>query len=149
MTSGSHIQVPLSTLVRGFEKASSRFTTTERAADADEAFIALFEVVAWAGSIGERLRKEKGDVHGVVQGLYYVRNTVIHNGAETLAQSTFPRPFGSGPFGAGAFGTGEVTEWAWKPRNAFRAPRSPAGEAEYDSLACWERRPHDPGRSRG
>jgi hypothetical protein len=126
--------VPLSTLVRGFEDARGRFSVTERAATGDEAFIALFEVVAWIGSIGERLRNEEAPVPGVIQGLYYVRNAVVHNGAETLMQSTFPRPFGAGPFGAGVFGAGELAEWAWKPRNAFPPPISKAGATEYDSL---------------
>jgi hypothetical protein len=90
--------------------------------------------VAWTGSIGERLRKKKGFAPGVIQSLYYVRNAVVHNGAETLMQGTFARPYGAGPYGAGAYGAGELTEWAWKPRNAFLPPNSQAGATEYDSL---------------
>jgi hypothetical protein len=126
--------VPVSILVRGFEDARARFNATERGGADDDAFIALFEVVAWTGSISERLRSEKGQVPGVIQGLYYVRNAVVHNGAETLMQSTFPRPYGAGPYGGGAYGTGELTEWAWKPRNAFPPPKSKAGASEYEKL---------------
>ncbi len=67
--------VPDAWLVDGFDKASERFASA--GSSADDAFRALFECVAWAGTINERLR-ERGNSSPELQGLRFVRNRVIH-----------------------------------------------------------------------
>jgi hypothetical protein len=73
-----------------------------------------------------------------VQALYYVRNRVLHEGADALSESTVfvPGTYGSGPYGVGPYGGAYVTP-AWRWRLSHELPRgrrsSKTGKAEYQS----------------
>lgn len=123
----------------GFESARARFTEAAGTGDRDGAFIALFDVVAWGGATGDWLLKRSAAKKNepVIQGLWFVRNRVLHYGADALYQGTFlmPSVFGGAPFGVSPFGGGySVSAWEWKPSRSLPRGRSPAGKAEYDSL---------------
>src|SRR5438132_1451198 len=99
----SRSRVPLRILVEGFEAARARFSVAAGSGDADRAFIALFDVVAWAGANGDWLLKRskaKGRTNPpVLRGLWFVRNRVLHYGADALFQGTLVMPlvFGGMP----------------------------------------------------
>jgi hypothetical protein len=136
----SRRRVPLRTLVEAFEAACKRFGEVAGGTDADAAFIALFDVVAWAGATGDWLRNRSKarsrTVPPTVQGLWYVRNRILHEGPDALFQNTVVVGFGMAPFGVGPFGGGIMTGWAWKPSRSLPRGRSPAGKREYDSLVA-------------
>jgi len=91
-------RVPLRTLVNGFEGARDRFEAAVGGADRDVIFVTLFEVVAWTGAIADWFRKRSRakTVPPELQGLWYVRNRMLHYGAEALFQTEilFPQPLG-------------------------------------------------------
>jgi hypothetical protein len=137
----SRSRVTLRILVEGFEGARVRFVAAAGTGDSDDAFIALFDVVAWAGANGDWLRKRskaKNRVNPpVLQGLWYVRNRVLHYGADALFQSAFlmPAVFGGVPFGVAPLAGGyPVLAWAWKPSRSLPRGTSRVGKKEYDSL---------------
>jgi hypothetical protein len=106
-------------------------------ADADAAFIALFEVVARAGALRDWWNVPgRGKAVSGIDGMWFVRNRVLHFGADALSQVTvFVSGFGQGPFGQGPFGGSYTTpSWMWKPSHQFPRARSNIGRAEYDSM---------------
>src|SRR2546428_4540020 len=121
MTPQSRSRVPLRTLADGFEAARARFQLAAGSADRDGAFIALFDVVAWAGAIGDWLKDSSKATNPTIPplllGLVYVRNRVIHLGADALFQGTFlmPSVYGGTPFGiapfAGGYAVSEARKW--------------------------------------
>jgi len=146
-------RVPLRTLVAGFEVARERFDTAATRSDADVTFAALFEVVAWAGAVADWYRKRSRTkrVPDDLKGLWYVRNRVLHDGAEAILQTTILMP----PFtmrrstlrgGSVLRGPAVVlSEPTWRPSR--RLPRgtkkivkgkvkyvSTVGKKEYDRL---------------
>ena len=137
-------RVPRRTLVEGFEASRVRLNTAIGRSDPDDAFIALFEVVAWAGAIGDwfqnRRRTRKATTPTTpaeIQGLWYVRNRVLHFGSDALLQGTLLMPtlYGAGTYGTATFGGSyPVTTWTWKPSHRLPRGRSNAGKTEYDSL---------------
>ena len=95
-------------------------------------FVALFDVVAWAGAIcdwyGHPSRKRKIPE---LEGFWFVRNRVLHDGAEAFLHST---GIGLGRFGRGPFGVGEGT-WTWRRRARLTKPppgKGTRGRHEYD-----------------
>jgi hypothetical protein len=126
-------------LIDGFQAAYKRLTPIAWQGDQDEAFIALFEVVAWSGAIRDwsKARGTKG-IPGI-DGLYFVRNRVLHYGADALSQVTVfvSGAYGSGPYGMGPFGgSGGYTTptWTWRPSRRLPRGWSKTGKSEYDSL---------------
>jgi hypothetical protein len=131
-------------LIDGFEAAHTRLRPVAWQGDADAAFIALFEVVAWAGAIRDwwRVRGRSRVVPGF-DGLWFVRNRVIHLGADALSQVTVfvSGAYGSGPYGRGPFGGGggyTTPTWIWRPSHRLPRGKSPVGKAEYDSMLANE-----------
>jgi hypothetical protein len=132
MTQQSRSRVPLRTLIVGFEESRRRFDTITGGASSDEVFVALFDVVAWAGAIcdwySHPSRKRKVPE---LEGFWFVRNRILHDGAEAFLHTT---GFGLGRFGHGPFGVGEGT-WTWKRRARLTKPpkgKGTRGRDEYD-----------------
>jgi hypothetical protein len=75
--------VPTETLVDGLRIAAERLGTA-RNASAPTAFYAVFEALAWVGSVRDRLKEERRVIPPTLNGLYYVRNLVLHQGADVL-----------------------------------------------------------------
>jgi hypothetical protein len=128
VSAGQH--VPDAWLSDGFLAARSKFGVA--GGDSKLAFTAL-ECVAWTGSINERLRDD-GLSSAELQGLWFVRNRVVHGGADVLrwvmvdggamlGAATLPFVLGQGP----TYG------WLWPSRAEFSARRSDVGAREYDS----------------
>jgi hypothetical protein len=92
--------VPTGTLLDGLTGAVSRLRVVDPAAP--EGFHALFEALAWAGALRDRLRQENRAIPRTLNGLYYVRNLVIHQGADVVL--LIASAFGEGAFASAAFG---------------------------------------------
>ena len=136
MAHRSPSRVPLRTLAAGFEESRARFNLVTRSAAPDDVFIALLEVVAWAGAIREWLRcqsKAKNRTIAELEGFWFVRNRVVHDGAEGFLHTT---RHGLGRYGKAAYGEGEGT-WVWKRRAPLTKPKTKGmgnvGKEEYDS----------------
>jgi hypothetical protein len=68
-------------LIGGAEAALDRWDN----ADGDQApYQALFEALAWLGAIQDRLKEQGVALPPTLLGLYYLRNRVIHYGADVL-----------------------------------------------------------------
>ena len=117
-------------MLAGFRAALDRL----RAADEDKvaAFHALFEVVAWGGGIRDRLEGQPRPQR--LDGLYYVRNVVLHQGADILIRTiASTAPIGAAALGSTALGGGGARKgWKWPPRDEFPRPRTRTGDNEYD-----------------
>lgn len=135
MTEKSRSRVPLRTLIGGFEESRRRFDTITGSAMRDDVFVALFDVVAWAGAIcdwySQPSRKRK---LAELEAFWFVRNRILHDGAEAFLHTT---GFGLGRFGHGPFGVGEGT-WTWRRRTRLTKPpknkpgMGKRGKREYD-----------------
>jgi hypothetical protein len=121
----------LSLAMRGFHKASERFASA--GSSADDAFRALFECVAWAGTINERLR-ERGNSSPELQGLWFVRNRVIHGGADALRSVMVSggAMLGAAVLGSFALGEAPTYGWQWQPSSMLPTGRSQAGVEDYE-----------------
>jgi hypothetical protein len=137
-------RVPLRTLVDGFDNARLRFETVAGGADADAKFIALFEVVAWGGALydwfkkREKRSKTKRGIPPDALALWFVRNRVLHYGAEALFQMTTLRPQ---PLvvlaNSGSRLFGPTVVWSpptWRPSRRMPKGTGNVGKKEYDSL---------------
>jgi hypothetical protein len=128
-------QFPLKTLAAGFNKALERLESATQTIDSEASFHALFEALAWAGAIHHRI-SGKHDVPSELKGLWFVRNLVLHRGADAVLLVVTP---GSEPGrlvpGMSALGTTTQWGWKWPPRQLLPnpEPRSLHGSAEYDS----------------
>ena len=127
---------PLKTLVAGFEKARERLEAATRAADDESSFHSLFEAVAWAGVIYEHKPiKGRHDVPPELRGLWFVRNLVIHRGADVVLWTMAVPGSEPGLLVPGKSALGTVTQWGWQwpPRALLPQPDSDKGSGEYDS----------------
>jgi hypothetical protein len=124
--------VELSVLLKGLGAAYSRLASAPP--EGVERFHAIFEILAWVGSIRDRLRQDSRPAPPVLDGLYYVRNLVLHQGADVLKWTLFPgAELGILVLGESSFGSISRHAWVWPPRNQMPAPRSSSGVAEYDT----------------
>lgn len=127
--------VDLSVLVEGLRTSHNRFTSA--AIEGTGRFHAIFEALAWVGSIRDRLKDEGRAVPPVVDGLYYVRNLVLHQGVDVLEWALFPgAELGMLVLGESALGGMSRHAWVWPPRTQMPTPRSLTGATEYDSLVA-------------
>ena len=121
----------LSVLLKGLSAASSRFASAPL--EGVERFHAIFEILAWVGLIRDRLRQDSRPSPPVLDGLYYVRNLVLHQGADVLEWVLFPgAELGMLVLGESSLGSISRHASVWPPRNQMPAPRSSSGAAEYD-----------------
>jgi hypothetical protein len=134
----SHVATPM--LVEGFAAAVERMRAIGLAEAAG--FHALFEALAWAGTIGERLKQEHKPIPATVNGLWYVRNLALHQGADVVWRITAygAGAYGAGPFGGVGFGggIGGATSHEFPPRSELPAPLSLRGSSDYDALIAGE-----------
>jgi hypothetical protein len=72
---------------------------------------------------------------GLLDGLYYVRNIVIHQGVDVIERVvTGGGAFASSAFATSAFGGPPVPiAPVWPPRSAMPVPRSSVGITAYDA----------------
>ena len=126
--------VPLATLAAGFNKARDRFVEASGAHESEASFQSLFEALAWAGAIYDRLRG-RHDVAPELRALWFVRNLVIHQGADVLLRTILVSGSELGMAVLGESVLGSATQWGWKwaPRQLLPEPQSLHGAAEYDS----------------
>lgn len=125
--------VSTASLITGFNAARARFDTAAPKPELrDEAFQALFETVAWVGSLKDRLTQEKSPTSPELLGVYFVRNLVIHAGADALYRSALIATFGGAMFGAVPFGGGIDLGWKWSARTELPPHQSKTGLTEYD-----------------
>jgi hypothetical protein len=127
---------PLKTLVAGFEKARERLEAATRAADDESSFHSLFEAVAWVGVIYEHRRvMGRHDIPPELRGLWFVRNLVIHQGADVVLWTMAVPGSEPGRLVPGKSALGSVTQWGWQwpPRTLLPEPESLRGSGEYDS----------------
>ncbi len=116
--------VSLGVLVAGFRQARARFDVAKLQRDPVPAFHALFEALAWAVSVDERLGYPD---HAELRGLRYVRHAIHHQWADALelydGGAEFPVTFPLVFF-----------EWRWRPD--VPPPRNRKDESSYvDYLA--------------
>jgi hypothetical protein len=91
-------------------------------------------LLPWVGSIRDRLRSESRAAPPVLDGLYYVRNLVVHQGAEVLEWVFFSgAEWGEMVWGESSWGSISRHAWVWPTRDRLPTPHSQAGAAEYDS----------------
>lgn len=126
-------QVDTVVLLHGFEAARQRLGRS--LPGTDEAFHAIFEALAWAGSIRDRLKDDGIPRPPVLDGLYYIRNVVLHQGADVLPWLYEPAATVGGTFRVGTTKVGPgLKAWVWPFQGDFNPPLSPAGEREYVAL---------------
>jgi hypothetical protein len=144
MTPPRSSRVTFGTLVDGFEQARGKFNNAANQNELDEkaVFFALFEVVAWAGATGDwllksqRRRNKARPNPPTIQGLWYVRNRVLHYGAQAVYHGVMVMPgaFGSAGFGRMGFGGAHVVRTlTWRPRTALPKGVGVAGKQEYEA----------------
>jgi len=125
-------RVDLRVLVAGFEGAHARILAARFPEPRNDAtFHALLEILAWVGAIRDRCKDEGLPKPDVLEGLYYPRNVVIHQGADVLAWA-----IGGGVGGPlGSYALGAVPMRAalhWPLRDDMPRPRQKTGGAQYD-----------------
>jgi hypothetical protein len=126
----SHVDTHV--LLRGFNAARERFAASQP--PADEAFHAIFETLAWAGVLRDRVSSEGKQSPPRLDGLWFVRNLVLHQGADVLEWVFIPgAELGTLVLGVSQFGAGTHAGWWWQSRSELPAGRSEAGAAEYDA----------------
>jgi hypothetical protein len=117
-------------LLAGLEAAVERLRASSPGSP--EAFHAAFEALAWVGTIRDRLHDTGRMILPMVNGLYFVRNVVLHQGADILEWIILTGAYGEGPYGVGAFGGGPAQFWMWPLRSDIPNWRSEIGLNEYD-----------------
>jgi hypothetical protein len=129
----AHVDLPV--LIAGFNAARERFEAAKP--DSDGPFYSLFEALAWVGAIGDRCKAEERPRPPLLDGLYYARNVVLHQGADVLDWVLIPgAELGMLVFGVSALGSTSRHTWEWPALAAMPEPRSPAGKAEYQALVA-------------
>jgi hypothetical protein len=93
-------------------------------------FAALFETLAWVGVIRERIKEKGNTPPPVLNGLYFLRNLVLHQGIEVLTY-VHGYAFGHGPFGHGPFGG---STRIFPSRSELPVHTSKAGLSDYDAM---------------
>ena len=121
-------------LVLGLTFALERLVPPRRLEDALAGFFALFETVAWAGGLSDRLRDERRAPPPGLEGMWYVRNIVLHQGADVLTSVIVEHgtTLDDWVLGQGILGVPTRREWAWPPRDELPSPRSLRGADDYD-----------------
>jgi hypothetical protein len=76
--------MPTSLLASGFETAWLRYEEARRTPDTQAALESIFEAVAWAGALRDRFGKKQTDAYPELGGFWFVRNLVLHRGADAL-----------------------------------------------------------------
>jgi hypothetical protein len=126
-------RVDTGALFRGFDCARRSFSTSEPGTE--ESFRAIFEALAWLGAIRDRLRSDRLEVPAIIDGLYYMRNVVLHQGADVLYWLLTPHAYGTGAFGAQTFGgVRPFKDSRWPQVGTFEKPESRTGEVQYEAL---------------
>jgi hypothetical protein len=125
---------PLETLASGFNKALERLEGATRTPDNEASFHALFEALAWAGAIYDRI-KGRHDVPRELRGLWFVRNLVLHRGADVVLLTVVVPGAAPGQLVLGKTALATATQWGWQwpPRQLLPEPDSLRGSSEYDS----------------
>jgi hypothetical protein len=117
-------RVPFQVLVRGYNEARERFESAETGTP--EPFMALFETLAWAGVLRDHYRTRGLSIPPTLSGLYYVRNRVIHEGADVLEFVLVPgAELGALELDVSRLDTTTISEWRWPSRAEM--PRSHRG----------------------
>jgi hypothetical protein len=134
------VVVSTEVLIRGFEGARGRFEDAATSQDHTRAFHALFECVAWAGSLRDRVVKDGGRPSWPeLEGFWFVRNRVLHKGGAALAESMVNTSavLGAAVLGQAVLGSGGgsvFAGWKWRPRRQLPKPdQKPIGVNEYES----------------
>jgi hypothetical protein len=102
--------------------------------DALGAFFTLYETVAWAGGVCDRLDDERVPSESWppgLEGLRYVRNIVLHQGADVLVSVLVERGSELGTWVLRS-PLGTPSKWEWPPRNEMPLPQSKRGASDYD-----------------
>jgi hypothetical protein len=122
-------------LVTGFEAARARFLAAASDVDAEHGFHALFEVVAWGGAVLDRREKvEKKPLCPELQGLWYVRNLIIHRGTDARTWSVILPAIGWGDaWGEAWGGRPEERGWTWPERRYMPPHQSDKGLQQYET----------------
>ena len=130
---------PLKALAAGLDKARERLETATTATDSEASFHSLFEALAWAGAIRDRI-KGRHDVPPELKGLWFVRNLVLHQGADVVLRTVVVpgSELGRLVLGPSALGTPTQWGWQWPPRELLPEPESLQGSDEYDSCAAGQ-----------
>jgi hypothetical protein len=143
--SGSARHVSNAELLECFRIANERFDASAPPPNR-EAFRALFEALAWVGALHDRL-KEDQDAQGVppkrrvfpptLNGLYYVRNLVLHQGVDVLLQipGIGPAVLGAAVLGSAVLGGGggAAVATVFPTLQALPIGQSPVGRDEYET----------------
>lgn len=125
--------VDLSVLIAGLVAANARLTSTQPGSS--EAFHGAFEALAWIGAIRDRLRRDRQPVPPIVNGLYYVRNVVIHQGADVLEWMIIHgSSLDDWVLGKGQLGRRSQKYWTWPLSAEMPTPLYETGKEEYDTL---------------
>jgi hypothetical protein len=124
-------------LASGFERATIRFEEACAKPHPEAALHALFEAVAWAGALRERLGRERREVYVELEALRFVRDLALHEGADALdwAVDVPGSELGTLVLGVSALGTDTTWAGTWRsvsslPPNRQRGDRP--GERQYE-----------------
>jgi hypothetical protein len=133
-----HEDAPEEWLVDGYRRAVTRFRSVPQDPNNPElprdTFIPLFEALAFAGSLIERVLepKQKGDTRtteeklSTLQGVRYVRNRLIHQWALALVGRDVPQPrILTATGGSRLLGPTVVFDWFWRPLAELPLPDTP------------------------
>jgi len=120
-------------LVAGFREACARFYAAQIQLEHDKGFPALFEWVAWAGAVRDRLRADQKPVPEVIDGLWFIRNLVVHLGVDAISRSVVLSTYGGGMYGEGTYGGESREEWQWVARTQLPEPKSKRGLQQFDA----------------
>jgi hypothetical protein len=135
-TSGSS-PVDFVVLVQGLAAATGRLKVASP--QSPEAFHAALETLTWVGALRDRLIADNRDVPPVLEGLYYARNVVVHQGADVLEWMVIHgTELGQWVLGQGELGRKSAQYWTWPLRSKMPPPRSLSGAGEYDGLVAGE-----------
>ena len=101
----------------------------------DAGFQALFEVVAWSGAIRDRLAQDGAALSPELRGLWFVRNLVIHQGADALAGAVVQTAALdiAVPDLTFVLDSPTISEWQWRFRSELPPPQSKRGDREYET----------------
>jgi len=80
------------------------------------------------GAVRDRIREESQPIPPTLNGLYYVRNLVIHRGADAV--SIIAGTYGRATYGSGTYG-GDAH--VFPSRDELPPPRYPTGLTDYDA----------------
>lgn len=121
--------VDVGVYVRGFALARDRFEAA--GGEWERGFRGLLEAVAWAGTVRERQRQHDCDE---LDGLWFVRNLMLHVGGDALLQAVVSHGtvLGTWVLGVGRLGMQDVHEWRWRSRAELPRTISGAGTDAYD-----------------